>query len=178
MDTHPFTFPSLCPSTGSNPQPYVRLLIFITKKKDIEDEMFHKWWRSVHADLAIAVEGFGRHCGRYVQMHTSPAHKASLARHGMEPLPFDGMGEMHVKSLDDWVEFQRSPALDKMIVWEMGLGQANRGIDGANFMKGPVRVILGWDHLIYGSASVESGGRDGILPGDGRLKEVARMAKL
>jgi hypothetical protein len=32
----------------------------------------------------------------------------------MEPLPFDGMGEMHIKSLDDWVEFQKSPAFARL----------------------------------------------------------------
>ena len=41
--------------------------------------------------------------------------------------------------------------------------------DGAGFMGGPVRVMAGYDHLIYGSKVVTSGGKDGILPGDRRL---------
>ncbi|KAK3197352.1 hypothetical protein GRF29_1536g1470096, partial [Pseudopithomyces chartarum] len=114
MDKHRFTFSELRPEAGFNRQPYVRLLIFINKRKDIPQEKFHTWWRSVHADLAVAIEGFGGHCTRYVQTHTTPADKAALTKYGMEPLPFDGMGEMHVKSLDDWVEFQKSSAFVKL----------------------------------------------------------------
>lgn len=34
----------------------------------------------------------------------------------MEPLEFDGMGEMHLKSLEDWVKFQTSPAFSGKLV--------------------------------------------------------------
>ncbi|KAJ4300903.1 hypothetical protein N0V90_002991 [Kalmusia sp. IMI 367209] len=161
MDEHSFTFSELRPENNSNKQPYIRLLIFINKRKDISQERFHAWWRSVHADLAVAVEGFGGHCTRYVQSHTTPEHKAEIKKFGMEPLPFDGMGEMHVKSLEDWVSFQSSPAFAEKLV-----------SDGANFMEGPIQVMVGYDHLIYGSKNVESGGTDGILPSDKRFKGV------
>jgi hypothetical protein len=45
-----------------------------------------------------------------VQLHTTPEHKDELKKYGMEPLQFDGMGEMYIKSLEDWVKFQGSPA--------------------------------------------------------------------
>ncbi|KAF2683278.1 hypothetical protein K458DRAFT_305375 [Lentithecium fluviatile CBS 122367] len=168
MDAHKFRFSSLHPSTGSNKQPYIRFLIFISKRPDISQETFHTWWRSVHADLAVSVAGFGGHCSRYIQLHTTPEHKDELSRYGMEPLQFDGMGEMHVKSIGDWVRFQGSPAFSEKLVTG----------DGANFMAGPVQVMAGYDHLIYGSKIETSGGEDGILPSDERLIAAPKESKL
>ncbi|KAF2255207.1 hypothetical protein BU26DRAFT_152240 [Trematosphaeria pertusa] len=162
MDKHPFTFSELHPSSTSTKQPYTRFLIFIKKRRDVSQETFHAWWRSVHADLAVSVAGFGGHCSRYVQMHTTPEYKDELKKHGMEPMQWDGMGEMHVKSIEDWVKFQGSPAFEKLVH------------DGGNFMDGPIQVMAGYDHLIYGSRIETSGGRDGILPGDERLKSALK----
>lgn len=68
MDDHSFKFSELHPDAGSNKQPYIRFLIFFRKRPDIAQDKFHAWWRSVHADLAVAVAGFGGHCVRYVQV--------------------------------------------------------------------------------------------------------------
>lgn len=68
IDEHKFTFSELRLAAGSNPQPYVRLLIFFNKRPDVSEEEFHEWWRTVHADLALSVAGFGGHCMRYVQV--------------------------------------------------------------------------------------------------------------
>lgn len=48
-------------------------------------------------------------------MHTTPEYKDELKKHGMEPMQWDGMGEMHVKSIEDWVKFQGSPAFEKLV---------------------------------------------------------------
>ncbi|KAF2645784.1 hypothetical protein P280DRAFT_513670 [Massarina eburnea CBS 473.64] len=167
MNDHPFTFAELQPEAGSNRQPYIRFLIFIHKRADISQVKFHQWWRSVHADLAVAVAGFGGHCMRYVQLHTSTEYKDELIKYGMEPLQFDGMGEMHVKSIEDWVKFQGSPAFSEKLV-----------NDGANFMDGPVKVMAGYDHLIYGSKIETSRGKDSILPADRRLNDARKTSKL
>ncbi|OAL49156.1 hypothetical protein IQ07DRAFT_72041 [Pyrenochaeta sp. DS3sAY3a] len=162
---HQFQFQQLSPGKGSNEQPFVRFLIFIKKRPDISDEKFHLWWKSVHADLAVAVAGFGGHCSRY--LHQTPEHRAQLEKYGMEPLPYDGVGEMHLKSLDDWVNFQSSPAFSDKLV-----------SDGANFMDGTLKVMMGYDNLIYGSKMATSGGNDGILPNDSRLTPALEKAKL
>jgi hypothetical protein len=158
MDDHNFKFSELRPSVGSNKQPYVRFLVFITKRPDISQEEFHAWWRSVHADLAVSVESFGGHCSRYVQLHATPEQREELKRYGMQPLQYDGMGEMYVNSVEDWVRFQGSPAFAALVE------------DGPKFMSGPVGVMAGYEHLIYGSKIETSGGTDGILPGDRRLR--------
>lgn len=118
---HTFTFPSLTPGAGSSEQPYVRFLIFIKKRLDISYERFDEWWKTIHADLAVSVAGFGGYCKRYVQLHQRPEHQAELKKYGMEPLPYDGIGEMYVKSLDDWVKFQSSPAFAEKLVRKYSL---------------------------------------------------------
>ncbi|KAF2034570.1 hypothetical protein EK21DRAFT_56094 [Setomelanomma holmii] len=164
---HTFTFPSLNPGSGSNQQPYLRFLMFIKKRPDISDEKFHEWWKTVHADLAVAVESFGGHCVRYVQLHQTAEHKKEAEKYGLSVLEYDGVGEMHVKNLEDWLEFQKSPAFAEKL-----LG------DGPNFMDGTLKVMVGYDNLIYGSKIETSGGTDGILPGDRLLKQRTKDSKL
>jgi hypothetical protein len=36
-------------------------------------------------------------------------------------------------------------------------------------MDGSLKVMMGYDHLVYGSKFENSNGSDGILPGDSRL---------
>jgi hypothetical protein len=112
---HTFTFPSLSPTTDSNQQPYIRFLMFIKKRPNISDEKFHAWWKTVHADLAVSVAGFGGYSMRYVQLHQTAEHKRELEKYGMQPLPYDGIGEMHLRSLEDWVAFSGSKAFKQKL---------------------------------------------------------------
>lgn len=50
--------------------------------------------------------------------------------------------------------------------------------DGANFMDGTLKVMMGYDNLIYGSKIATSGGNDGILPSDPRLTPALEKANL
>lgn len=50
--------------------------------------------------------------------------------------------------------------------------------DGTNFMDGTLKVMMGYDNLIYGSKMATSGGIDGILPDDPRLTPALDRAKL
>lgn len=50
--------------------------------------------------------------------------------------------------------------------------------DGANFMDGTLKVMMGYDNLIYGSKMATSGGNDGILPNDSRLTPALEKARL
>ncbi|KAH7356149.1 EthD domain-containing protein [Pyrenochaeta sp. MPI-SDFR-AT-0127] len=164
---HAFAFSHLSPGEGSNEQPYIRFLMFIKKRADISDQRFHEWWKTVHADLAVSVAGFGGHCKRYVQLHQTPEHRAELEKYSMKPLPYDGIGEMYVKSLDDWVKFQSSPAFSKKLIH-----------DGANFMDGTLKVMMGYDNLIFGNKIEHSDGNDGILTDDQRLTPALKDSKL
>lgn len=65
---HTFTFPSLSPNSHSHKQPYIRFLMFLTKRADISDEKFHMWWSTVHADLLLSVKEYGGYASRYVQV--------------------------------------------------------------------------------------------------------------
>jgi hypothetical protein len=50
------------------------------------------------------------------QLHQTAAHKEALKAAGMETLAYDGMGEMHVKSLDDWIKFSSTPFFTEKMV--------------------------------------------------------------
>jgi hypothetical protein len=128
---HTFTFPSLSPTTDPNQQPYIRFLMFIKKRPDITDEKFHLWWSTVHADLAVSVAGFGGYCKRYVQLHQTAEHKRELERYGMQPLPYDGVGEIYLRSLADWVAFSGTRAFVEKLgsKWE-GTGMIDSRANG------------------------------------------------
>lgn len=113
---HTFTFPSLAPRAGLSEQPYIRSLMFINKRPENSYERLDEWWKTIHADLAVSVVGFGGHCKRYVQLHQRLEHKEELKQFGMEPLPYVGIGEMCVKNLQNWVKFQSSPAFKGKLV--------------------------------------------------------------
>lgn len=42
-------------------------------------------------------------------------------------------------------------------------------------MAGPIHVMAGYDNLIFGSKIETSGGEDGILPTDRRLKPESKL---
>lgn len=46
--------------------------------------------------------------------------------------------------------------------------------DGPNFMNGEIKVMAGYDNLIFGNATL-GGGKDGILPNDRRLKPDSKL---
>jgi hypothetical protein len=119
-----------------------------------------------------------------VQLHQTAAHKEALKAAGMDVLKYDGMGEMHVKSLDDWIKFSSTPHFtEKMVrkytptdfchfpVTNLFLSEG----DGAEFMAGPIYVMAGYDNLIYGAKIETSGGSDGILPTDSRLTKESKL---
>ncbi|KAF2014741.1 hypothetical protein BU24DRAFT_482308 [Aaosphaeria arxii CBS 175.79] len=159
MDKHDFNFPHLRPDQPQNDQPYVRLMIFFNKRADITEEQMNDWWRSVHADLSMSVPGWSAHCSRYIQFRQPSKLREQAKSCGMDILEYDAMGEMHVKSLDDWLEFSASPAFSKKLVE-----------DGKNFMDGNIKVMIGHDNLVFGATTARSSGSDGILIDDKRLK--------
>ena len=48
--------------------------------------------------------------------------------------------------------------------------------DGSNFMQeGSLQIMVGYDNLIYGAKIETSGGADGILPNDNRLRAASKL---
>ncbi|KAH7134879.1 hypothetical protein B0J11DRAFT_610932 [Dendryphion nanum] len=164
MDRHNFTFPELHPSAQPNIQPYLRILVFFNKKEGITEQQMAEWWRTVHADLSLSTPGWDVHVSRYVQFIQPSAIREQAQSYGMELLSFSAMGEMHVKSLEEWVAFSSSPAFSKTLVE-----------DGGNFMAGPIKIMIGHDNLVYGSKIESSGGIDGVLPGDRRFRPKLKL---
>ncbi|KAF2401563.1 hypothetical protein EJ06DRAFT_475828 [Trichodelitschia bisporula] len=165
MESHTFNFEHLKPGKGSNEQPYLRLLMFFHKLPHITEEQFHEWWKTVHADLTVSAKDFGVYIQRYVQFHSTSAHKEMVRPLGYEILSFDACGEMHARKMEDWVNFSKSQHFVKAL---MGMCSTCTRHDAPNFMQLPIHIMAGYDNLIFGS-KIEASGSDGILPGNPRL---------
>ncbi|XPS68443.1 hypothetical protein M3J09_000731 [Ascochyta lentis] len=164
---HPDRFDELSLGTGSNEQPYFRALVFFNKKPDVTANFFHEHWKSVHADLTLQTPGAGANLVRYVQFHQDAKHVNDLqplleaSGGSMHIMPYDGCAEFHAKSAEDFTAFMKS-------VWTSDnlVGCGKRFADTTQ----GYHVMVGYDNLIFGSAIPITGGADGILAGDTRLK--------
>jgi len=147
---HDFKYPQLAYDAEPNSQPYIKLSFFFSKLPEVSYEYFHKHWASVHADLTLGVKSF-KDCKiqRYVQYHQTPDLKEKAESLGIPLLDFDGCSTIYVKEWDDWMRFYNSEDYKKALNPDVG-----------HFMAMPIRVMVGYDVLQYGSAILE--GRDGV----------------
>ncbi|KAI1614607.1 EthD domain-containing protein [Exophiala viscosa] len=154
---HDFVFDRLSPEAKPNHQPYVKLTFFFKKRADISYEDFHKHWETVHADLAVASEPFGLYIARYTQYHQTPQLKsaAETCVEGMELLDFDGCSEILVNSLDNAISFFKSPEY-----------MEDMNLDEGNWLERPVRMMIGYDNLIFGQALPLPGTNNGLSSSD------------
>lgn len=63
---HEFTHPQLSYDAKPNVQPYIKISVFFKKLDSIDYETFLGHWRTVHADMAAAVQIFRERIVRYV----------------------------------------------------------------------------------------------------------------
>ena len=72
--SHNYTFDELRPQRGlqgSFRQPYFRFNIFFRRNAGITEELFHRHWKTVHADLTISDGDAGLRLLRYTQVSLS-----------------------------------------------------------------------------------------------------------
>lgn len=83
----------------------IKLTFCLRRRPDLTREEFQRYWRTTHAPLvAERAEALG--IRRYVQCHTIDAdglHRSLQQRNGGAPEPFDGVAEIWVDSLEDFV---------------------------------------------------------------------------
>ncbi|KAJ4309788.1 hypothetical protein N0V94_008766 [Neodidymelliopsis sp. IMI 364377] len=167
-------FNELSLGTGSNEQPYFRALIFFSKKPDVTDEFFHDHWKSVHADLTLRTPDAGVKLTRYVQFHQEAKHKAELeplvqsSGGSMQMLPYDGCAEFHARTAQDFITFMNSVFSSDQLV---GCGKRFADVTVG------YHVMFGYDNLIFGPGIPTTGGGDGVLAEDARLKTVQQETK-
>ncbi|KAK5692415.1 hypothetical protein LTR97_010723 [Elasticomyces elasticus] len=149
---HTFKNEALSYDTAPNYQPCIKLSFFFNKLPEVSDEMFHRHWETVHADLTIAARDF-KACKiqRYVQFHQTADHKEKAKQLGLQHIEFDGCSEIWVKDWDDWMAFYNSPEY-----------AAAMAPDCKHFMTMPIHVMVGQDNLIFGHAIPGEGGEDGV----------------
>ncbi|KAL5421743.1 hypothetical protein PMIN06_013136, partial [Paraphaeosphaeria minitans] len=158
--THQFSFEELAVGQGSNQQPYIRILIFFNKKNGLSEAFSHEHWKSVFADLTMSVGDGAKNFRRYVQFHQDADHRklvSSLSQYSMQPLQYDGCDEFHAENADQFLRFMADIHDSKELV---GCGSRFTDVDEG------MRVMVGYDNLIYGSNIATSEGCDGIVPSD------------
>ncbi|KAK5451325.1 hypothetical protein LTS15_008089 [Exophiala xenobiotica] len=165
---HDFVFDRLSPEAKPNHQPYVKLTFFFKKRSDISYEDFHKHWETVGflctppAPIVLRICWwqpchFGARIDPLVEYHQTPQLKsaANTCVEGMELLDFDGCSEILVDSLDKAIRFFKSPEyVEKM------------NLDEGNWLERPVRMMIGYDNLIFGQALPLPGTKNGISNSD------------
>ncbi|KIW23073.1 uncharacterized protein PV07_11302 [Cladophialophora immunda] len=84
-------------------QPYIRISIFIKRKPGTSSEEFHTHWSGVHADVVRSLPGYLHLCKRYTQFHALPEYQDQEKVMGLPVLPFDGIVEIWIESVDKYV---------------------------------------------------------------------------
>ncbi|KAL5394538.1 hypothetical protein PMIN03_013058 [Paraphaeosphaeria minitans] len=80
----------------------------------------------------------------------------------MQPLQYDGCDEFHAENADQFLRFMADIHDSKELVGECIWHRFTDVDEG-------MRVMVGYDNLIYGSNIATSEGCDGILPSDPRI---------
>ena len=77
---------------------------FITRKPEIDETAFHRYWREVHAPIVVKI----RQLRRYVQSHrVAIARTESAYDEGLSP--YDGVAEVLLDGLDAFAALRESP---------------------------------------------------------------------
>ncbi|KIX98877.1 uncharacterized protein Z520_05338 [Fonsecaea multimorphosa CBS 102226] len=113
-------------------QPYIRVSIFIKRKPGTSSEEFHAHWSGIHADVVRSLPGYLQLCKRYTQariisllrpqkderrapanlgflggieqFHALPEYQNQEKVMGLPVLPFDGIVEIWIESVDNYVQ--------------------------------------------------------------------------
>jgi len=95
--------------TPEYPREVVKLVFCLHRRRDIDEDEFHRYWREVHGPLAAS---FAPVLGirRYVQLHTTSGPVSAAIASGRDaPEQFDGVAELWFDSLDALVGAARTP---------------------------------------------------------------------
>jgi len=77
---------------------------FITRKPEMDETAFHRYWREVHAPIVVKI----RQLRRYVQSHrVAIARTESAYDEGLSP--YDGVAEVLLDALDAFAALRESP---------------------------------------------------------------------
>ncbi|KAF2095288.1 hypothetical protein NA57DRAFT_60023 [Rhizodiscina lignyota] len=144
---HSFSLSQLSYDKPPNIKPYIRISMFFNKKPGISYEFFQNHWHHVHADLVTSMRAY-KECNllRYNQFHQTPEHKELAKKIGLPSMEWDACTEFWFERIEDFDKFTKSEEYAKATQ------------DG-------IKVMVGYDNLIYGEA-VPGYGKDGVVKGD------------
>ncbi|KIJ24680.1 hypothetical protein M422DRAFT_39056 [Sphaerobolus stellatus SS14] len=81
----------------------IRTVAFLKRRPDITHEQFIERWGQNHAKIFTSLEVTKRNIIRYSQLHVNLQHSKTLNQAGLQVASFDGMVEMEVENLDDFL---------------------------------------------------------------------------
>ncbi|CAK7215349.1 hypothetical protein SCUCBS95973_002451 [Sporothrix curviconia] len=144
------------PLAGPAPSPtgkYVKITMFLKKLPHVSNEYFSAYWANNHVAPALKNKVFRDKVRRYNQQHITPDCRELASKFGAPVLDYDGVAEIWVDSLDDWMTAVTDPALVAAVDG-----------DDKNFMVQPVHIMVSFDHLVLGGEEWKpNGGRDSKL---------------
>ncbi|KAL1851998.1 hypothetical protein Daus18300_012353 [Diaporthe australafricana] len=113
--------------------------MFFKKHPNVTDDYFHAYWANNHVEPLLKLTKFGDKVRRYNQHHITPELRAQAKAMGMPMMDFDGVSEVWVDSMEDWISIVKDPEFREV-------GAADAG----HFITSPATIMLGYDHLIIG----------------------------
>ncbi|KAF2419709.1 hypothetical protein EJ08DRAFT_654033 [Tothia fuscella] len=116
---------------------YLKVSLFLKKLPTITDEQFHAHWKGQHVDLALQNSTFTSKTRKYNQVHITPELRAQAASFGIPVMEYDGIAEVWVDSMEDWLEVVSDESFGKVIAADEGL-----------FIQAPINVQLSYDNLV------------------------------
>ena len=80
------------------------VLYFITRKPDMDEAKFHRYWREVHAPIVVKIPQLRR----YVQSHRIDTTRTSSA-YDDNVSSYDGVAEVHFDGLEAFAALLQTP---------------------------------------------------------------------
>jgi hypothetical protein len=102
----------------AQPKQYLKISLFLKKLDTITDDQFHAHWKGQHVDLALQNNTFNSKTRKYNQVHITPELRKEAAVFGIPVMEYDGIAEVWVDSMEDWMKVVSDPDFVKVIAGE------------------------------------------------------------
>lgn len=104
--------------TMTSPKSYLKISLFLKKLDTITTSQFLAHWKGQHVNLALQNATFAAKTRKYNQVHITSELRKDAAVFGIPVMEYDGIAEVWVDSMKDWMEVVSDPEFVEKIAGE------------------------------------------------------------